>query len=481
MNLSKKQEYLIIAGLLVLIFPFFALLLYVHPQGDDFFFAFKMQSQSLFNFVKEMYLTWSGRYFSMLLGAMDPYTTGSISGLRLSLIVFQVFFITSIFLLLKSILPHKFPFKKTVIISLSFYLLYINSIISPFELLFWYPAASAYQLGLSVITTLISLILFNKKRSLNNYLLIVFGSILIFIGIGLVELTIIPILIITFLNMLFDSYYKKKIRISFYLFVLAISFSLVMILAPGNYMRHDVIGSNIDIGMSLWLALKITFFTLIYSIKNPITIVASILVLPILESIIKNNPFFFNPKIKPYHIVVASLSIIVLLYFPTTIILKHLPPSRVINFVSYFLLGLWFFTIVFTINYYKNKLSFSISKSVRILLVITLIIFTFSGVFAPNKKEIANNNYKSVFFSGNILKAYYFLVFEAGSFDTQMTNRKTILVKTASKGEKSVEIEPIYYKTSLINFLSINETDYQFNWEAKSYNIDSIYIKAKTK
>ena len=97
--MSKKQEYLILAVLLVLIFPFFALLLYVHPQGDDFFFAAKVNELGVMGFVKEMYFTWSGRYASMFIGAFDPLRFESIILFRLCLLLLNLFFILSIYFL----------------------------------------------------------------------------------------------------------------------------------------------------------------------------------------------------------------------------------------------------------------------------------------------------------------------------------------------------------------------------------------------
>ena len=78
MKLSKWQEYGVLALLLLMISPFVILFFYSHPQSDDYFFAIKVNELGVFDFVKELYLTWSGRYFAMFLGALNPWVFGSL-------------------------------------------------------------------------------------------------------------------------------------------------------------------------------------------------------------------------------------------------------------------------------------------------------------------------------------------------------------------------------------------------------------------
>jgi len=483
MNLSKKQEYLIIAGLLVLIFPFFALLAYVHPQGDDFFFAYKMQSQGVFDFVKEMYFTWSGRYSSMFLGAIDPFAYNSIFGLRFSLVLLQLFTIFSIFLLVKSITTKKTSLTKLLIATLSFYIVFINSTISLFEFVFWYPVASAYQLAVALITIFLSLVLFENQNRLSVNIFLFLTAVVIFITIGLIELSIIPLGIISVLNIWANIKLKKNFYPSIVIVVIIIGFSLLMILAPGNYIRHDMIGNTINIKLSITLSIQMAIYTIGYLFQNPVFVLSSILFISFTFLKIKNNQSFSItiPRIKPWLIFLSSFVIIIFIFLPSVLILKHLPPSRVINFVSYFIMIIWVFDIVLIVNYYKNTFSFSIQKGVVSILVATTVIFSFSGVIIIDKNEFAHGNYKSIYFNGNIVKAYYILLFEAGKHDNHMNKRDAIIRNARKNGKAGVQIYPFKHNTSLINFINLNETNYSFNWEAKYYNLDSIYIEPRKK
>ena len=479
--MTKKQEYLIIAGLLVLIFPFFALLFYVHPQGDDFFFAYKMQSQGVLDFVKEMYFTWSGRYFSMFLGALDPFAYNSIFGLRFSLALLQTFTVFSIFLLIKSITVKKISYKKLFIATLSFYIVFINSIISVFEFVFWYPAASAYQFGVALITVFISLIIFEKQNRLSINTFLFLTALVIFITIGLIELSIIPLGIISILNIWADIKLKRNFYPSIVIFVMLLGFSLLMILAPGNYIRHDIIGNTINIKLTILLSIKMAIYTIGYLFQNPVFVLSSILFISFAFLKIKSNQLFsiVIPKIKPRLIFLSSFVIVLSIFLPSTLILKHLPPSRVINFVSYFIIIIWVFDIILIVNYYKDTVSFSIQKGMISIIAATIFVFSFSGVNIVDKNEFAHGNYKSIYFNGNVVKAYYVLLFEAKKYDIHMKNRDTIIRNAQRTGKTGVQIIPFKHNTSLINFINLNETNYSFNWEAKYYSLDSIYIEAR--
>jgi len=483
MNLSKKQEYLIIAGLLVLIFPFFALLLYVHPQGDDFFFAYKMQSQGILDFVKEMYFTWSGRYFSMFLGAVDPWVYESLWGLRFSLVIIQFITISSIYLLVSSFFKPNYSFLKKGIMSLIFYALYINSTLSVFELTFWYPAASSYQLSLAFITMFIAIQFYFHQKRLSKPLYILFSIIMLFITIGLFELAIAPLMIVLMLSLLVDINNTTQLKIKLGFIVVAVVFTLVMILAPGNYVRHSTIGSGIDIVHATALALKTDILVLGFLFKSPTLILISILFISFSYYFIKekiHHIAFRIPIIKPWVIILASILIISSITFPATLILQHLPPARVLNMVLYFILILWLFDIILIVNYYSTRFSFSISKNMILIITVAALFSIFSGVGVLDKHAFAHGNYKTVYFNGNIIKAYYVLFFEAKDFDKVMNKRLELYKVAKENGGKAIKVDSIKHYTSLNNFMNLNESVFEGRYfltgEADYFGIDSIAV-----
>jgi len=481
--MTKKQEYLILAGLLVLIFPFFALLLYVHPQGDDFFFAYKMQSQGIFDFVKEMYFTWSGRYFSMFLGAVDPWVYESLWGLRFSLIIYQLITIYSIYLLFSSFFKPGYSLLKIGIMSLVFYALFINSTLSVFELIFWYPAASSYQLSLAFITMFIAIQFYYHQKRLSKSLYILLSIIMLFITIGLLELAIAPLMIVLILSLLADIKNKSHLKVKLGIIIAAVVFALVMILAPGNYLRHSTIGSEVDMFHALVLALKTVVLALGFLFKSPTFILVSILVISFSYFFIKkklHHMAFRIPIIKPWIIVLASLLIIISITFPATVILQHLPPARVLNMVLYFIMILWFFSIILIVNYYSTRFSFSVSKNIILILTVAALFSIYSGIGVLDKNAFAHGNYKTVYFNGNIIKAYYVLFFEAKDFDSVMNKRLELYKVTRKNGGKAIKVDGIKHYTSLNSFINLNESDFEGRFflssEADYFGFDSITV-----
>lgn len=416
----------------------------------------------------------------MFLGALDPFRYNSIWGLRFALVSIQFITILSIYYLVKAIFIKSYSLRRVTIISLFIFVVFINSIISVFEFSYWYPSATAYQFSLALSTFFLGNIILEKSNriSLPKYLL--FNSMIATLSIGLIELSIVPLIIMLILSSIYDIKAKKSIKPTIFLLFIVACFGLLMVLAPGNYQRHNSLGASIHLLSAVFLTIKTTIYTLSYLIQNPSFTISIVLIFSL---IVNSNSKLFSvniPTIKPLILVISSVIIISSIFFPSVLILNHLPPSRVINFGSYFSMIVLLFNILIIAKQVKQKGNFKISRKWIGLFAALIIVFSFSGIHAVNKNEFAHGNYKSIFFQGNILKAYYVFLFEARDFDTEMSLREDLIRRHKKNGAKSVAIKPIIFHTSLHNFLNINENNYEFNWEAKYYNLDSIYIESKT-
>lgn len=481
--MTKKQEYLLIIGLLILIFPFFALILFVHPQGDDFFFAAKVNELGVLPFVKDMYLHWSGRYASMFIGAFDPLRFESIYIFRLSLLFFQLSFILSIFTIIKSISKQTTSVRKVIIFSLSFYIIFINGIPDVLEFLYWFPSVTAYQLGLSLHLIFIANYFFNRTNRLSNSKYFIYNSILAIIIIGLIELSVIP-LAITSLLFIIASYYnhKRNIKIELIIGIMILIFSLITILAPGNYMRmSDLSLTNRLLGGAI-LAIKSSIFSIGYLFQNTSFILSSILFISLIKHLINEKVFAFEiPKFQIKYILLLSIIIIPLILFPATAALSYIPPGRVFNFIQFYIIIIWLIGIILFVNYYKEKYVFKIPYIYNIIISIFVVLFLFSGVFVVDKYKFSKGEKGAIFLNGNILNAYYVLINEASGFDNAMTNKKAFFVKTKSQNKKVVHIKPLDPHPKLLLLVDWNDKQYQNKWvtiwESKYYNIDSIFIE----
>ncbi len=486
MNLSKKQEYLIIAGLLVLIFPFFALLAYVHPQGDDFFFAAKVNELGVWGFVKDMYFHWSGRYASMFIGAFDPLRFESLTLFRISLLLFQLLFITSIFTLFRSIIKTEISNSKILIFSLAFYAIFINGLPDVLEFLYWFPSVTAYQLGISLYLIFLANFFFHKTGNLSNIVFFIFNSLLAIIIIGLIELFVIP-MIITSLIFLFYSLKKKK-NFKYELSILGIIVfaSLITVLAPGNFERMSELPVNERLILGTTLSIKGTFFTVGYFFQSGTFILSSILFLSLANLLIHKKLVKFNiPRFHPAILILASIFTLVLLFFPASTALRYLPPGRVFNLVGFFLFFVWLITLLVFVNYFQKIISFLLPAIYIKILFAFLILSLFSGVFIIDKYKFAQGENDSIFINGNILNAYYGLFYEAKGFDQEMRNKRKTLEIAQKKNKKTIHLQPLSPHPKTLLLVDWNEEKYHnkwlVSWEAKYYNLDSIYIEHRKK
>jgi hypothetical protein len=482
MNLSKKQEYLIIASLLVLLFPFFALLFYVHPQGDDFFFAAKVNELGVWAFVKDMYFHWSGRYASMFLGAFDPVIYKSLPLLRVELGAFFILNIFSVFLLFKSILKPAVSNRKILLFTLAFYTVLLNAIPDVFEFLYWFPSVTAYQFGLSLLLIFIANIFFQKKKCISKTQYLIFNSLIIFVIVGLLELFIVPIGLALLISIYEEFKNQKSIKTNIGLAFIAFTFSVIMIIGPGNYERV-IVENPTGIIVGFYLAIKSLIYLLGYLFQNPTFVLGNILFMGFGYKLISKDSYinFTIPRMHPIWSLLFTISVTYLIFLPSTLALTCLPAGRIFDLAAFIFSLLWLFTLISFQTYYKEKFSFQISNFYKSIIALAMLMFVFSGIFITNPYEFAQKKKGSVLIYGNILNAYNTLLFEAKPFDKDMIERYENFRSAEESNKKTLLVKPLEHHPEMLIFVDI--TDIQspgtwiFNWEAKYYGMDSICIK----
>ncbi len=484
MKLSKRQEYLIIAGLLVLIFPFFALLLYVHPQGDDYFFAAKVNEMGVWPFVKHMYFHWSGRYASMFLGAFDPVIYKSLPLLRIELGAFFILNIFSIFLLFKSTTHPSVSNSKILLFTLVFYTVLLNAIPDVFEFLYWYPSVTAYQFGLSLLLLFIANIFFEKRKRISKTKYFVFNSLIIIVLVGLLELFIIPVGLALLISIYDDFRKHKSLKINLGLLIISVIFSMIMLIGPGNYERV-VVENPSGVLIGFYLATKSLIFLLGYLFQNPVFVLGNILFLGLGHQLISKNKLidFSILKIHPIWSFIFTIGVTYLIFLPSTLALTCLPAGRIFDLAAFVFTLLWLFTLIDFQNHYKDKYSFQISVFYQNLIALFMLMLVFSGIYITNPYEFAQKKKGSVLIYGNILNAYNTLVFEAKAFDKDMIARYKNFREAEKNNRKTLIVKPLKHHPEMLIFVDIADIQspgtWIFNWEAKYYGMDSICIEKK--
>ena len=115
-----------------------------------------------------------------------------------------------------------------------------------------------------------------------------------------------------------------------------------------------------------------------------------------------------------------------------------------------------------------------------LIITVATLLSIFSGVGVIDKHAFAHGNYKTVYFNGNIIKAYYVLFFEARDFDTVMTKRLELYRAAKENGGKAIKVPKIKHHTSVYNFLNLNDSVFEGRYfltgEEDYFGIDSITV-----
>lgn len=484
MNLSKWQENVLIVGLLILLFPFFGLIRYVFPQGDDFFFAYKVDELGVISFLEYTYFNWSGRYSSMFLGALDPLAFKSIFLLRIELLLFMVFNFFSIFLLIKALLKPSTSSKKILIFSLVFFTIFLNAAPDTFELLYWYPSVTAYLLGLSLLCIFVANMFFVASDRLKPTIYIILNSLIAIISIGLLELFIIPIILSLLLNIYGKYKNQKPIKSEIIILIFGIISSVIVVAAPGNFVRMQV-ESQMNIVIGIYLAIKSMIYILGYIFQNPVFVLGSILFISFPNKLIfKKNIFSF--KIIKLHIFWSTLFLLLmtfLILLPSSLATGKLPPGRVFNSAMFIFYLLWILNLINFKIYFNNKVSFKISPLYQRFIAMAMILFVFSGVFVINPYEFSQKKKDSVLLYGNILNAYKTLFLDAKAFENDMNERYDSFIDAQNNNKKTLVVKPLKHTSEMLLFVIITDISepgtWIFNWEGKYFGMDSICIENK--
>lgn len=474
--MDNIKKYKLVFGLIVLIFPFFALMLYVHPQSDDYFFANKGNLLGSFSLVNDMYFNWSGRYTSMLIGSIDPFRFSPLLLTRISLFSFFAFAIFSIFFFIKSITNSTITRLRITTITLTFTIIFLNTAADIFELLYWYPSVTAYLFGVSLYLLYLSTNTYLFRNIISEKLFISIASFLSIIIIGLNELFFIPMISTAFLFTLFSKGVRRRTHIT--LLMVIIVFICISAFAPGNIVRAKSFDIYFLINGILTAILE-TINIFWEHMKNVVFILTSIvLVIFIQDKKLVQSFLFIKPVlINPILLISISIIFLVSLFLPSTLTLGF-ADWRFINIINFFFIALWALNLINLVWFYNLSISKNISRYSKQTIRLITIIILFTGLSTLLIPKYTPPYIKYAFKQNNIFSAYYTLLYSAKQYDNEMNEREKSYKIDAKLGKKSLTIIPIVNHTKLLMYVDYNKPImiWQFNWEARYYEMDTIRI-----
>lgn len=354
MSIQKKPTPLLLSQFifgvsLLSLIPFFIFLFFTIPCSDDIFYHNFAQTRTTWDFLKEHYMTWTGRYFSNWMMAINPYSLTSKSVYYpLTMLVLFFVFTSSLYFLLKTALrlfdPHNEKIKKTAFcIMIIVTALFLHKMPRTTDSFYWFAGASSHLLPMSLILCAVALYLSNlhalvakpsmvkAKANASTLLSILAVAAISFIVSGSNETLALQWIFVLF----FGLFYKKIIfkRWDWTLFLpllIALIGFAILYFAPGNAIRAKELKGGHDILLLLVKPWGLIVETGVRYISIAL-LVALICAFPTFKRYNQRLPNFLKESPSLMLLGFFGLGLFALTFVPSVWTMGGLPPRRVLN------------------------------------------------------------------------------------------------------------------------------------------------------
>ena len=459
--------------MLLLIAPFFILSFFVFPSADDYSNFNLLSQYGFWGYQKHMYLNWAGRYTANFFDALSPVQ--NISGYRLIPVFQMVILLISLFTFFNAFLRKYLNKYQLILFSLVVFILYLNIFPSPGEGLFWFPASKNYLLANSLTLFFLGIVIRMMKGGQQYRMRCwIMALLLAFFIIGLNELSLLLICGLLLLFILGYYYILRKPSLPLlFLFVFAVCFALIEILAPGNYVRMSLFSDTMNFGQSIINSMLSLAKLLGMHFQNMPFVLLSALVIPFVIRLIQQHSIRYNFLINPVILAIFSLLSLIMFYIPCFLMMGINPPMRINAMFSLIFIIIWFVNILNLCHYiYRKRKMVPVFPDplMKILLLCTLIL-SISDFY----KEPGHNYH----FRSNIPQAYYDLFLKAGPYKIEMNKRLDDIRNAKAANNLDVSIDELKVIPNTIFFVDISSDS--SNWinhnYAKYYGLTSIRLK----
>lgn len=273
MKVKINQKIIIsvlVAALGLFIFPILFATLYGLPAADDFINTIQFINHEgsfwtvIIDNAKLIYMNWQGTYFGNFIAQIPIFYLLGVSGLRLMMFFSAVFLFFSMFFCLKTFADKLgvFQSEKILFVLTVFFLFvfYPLNFCNFDEIFFWYTCVCVYTIPLAVC--FLAVVSYLKYSEGKKMLWLLSGIIFGFLGAGgALNISAFLCTVLLFL-ICYDFIIGKKLHLSAFIGLFALLGSILNVVAPGNFVRHDVINSNYNI----FSAVFYSFYTVTYEI-----------------------------------------------------------------------------------------------------------------------------------------------------------------------------------------------------------------------
>lgn len=375
--------------------PFLIECKYAFPYADDFSNAVDVGTYlntcgngltAAFRMTREIYATWQGTYILFFLYWILAITNCSIVSTRIFYLLIVVLSLAILYLIAKMIASFA-GVRENVLWNRVIYILLILvgiSVTSPSENFYWLTGAFVYTIPFDFCLLALYLDLKYYESYKKRYL--VFATICSVIasgGVLFVVALVNQLLLLTFLV----KWKQKRNLICIIPFIGALLGGLVNVLAPGNYVRSDMISSSKP---SIIVAFIDTLHTIAYRVEcllegSPIICILLCLSIAVWIADIE----FKDKKWHPMVIAIIGMAIICISVFPIAFGYRDSVSIDRATFLINILLTTYLYILTFSVNIWiKSRIVIENSNEFKVVLGLMSIFFVLSSTMTISLKEM---------------------------------------------------------------------------------------------
>ncbi|AHM60063.1 hypothetical protein D770_09030 [Flammeovirgaceae bacterium 311] len=375
------------------LFPFLLLAFYNHPSADDYCYAHRTNDMGFWPVQAFHYYSWTGRYMATALLTLDPVDFQDLTLYRLLPVFLFVSFGASIYLFVSKLLPNVVT-RDRLTLSFLIFFLYVVRLPSITEAFYWMSGSVTYQLASILSLFLFSVIihLHAQQRRSKRFLYTLVAAVLCVVIVGLNETSMMLLCVALFLWLAIRFYLTRKIdKPLLVLLLVTILASVVVIAAPGNFIRMAEKPKRFDVFISIYGPIRYSLTYILHWLPFSVLLLLlffSDLLKRIAQSI---RSYYRLPVISPRHVGLLALAVfffIALGFLPSFVAQGSTPPARTVNmiYLLYIFSGLAVVLAVLISMQMQHIAIPEIPRSYRIVLGVLFLIML---VFWPNKIRTA--------------------------------------------------------------------------------------------
>ncbi len=388
-TIPKPYKIIFLILLSLALVPYIFNSIYSNPVADDFCWAYRAKTHPFWQAWADDYLHWTGRYTSNILVLINPIVYDSFILYKIIPICMICLTIGSAYFFFWSILNEVLSRLEVLITSILFTLLYLHHMPVIAEGIYWYTGSVTYQLGCIFLMNYIGLLIrfckakfvFKRKRIHLCFLVLT-----LILTIGFNEVIALGMLFFS-VFFLFRSLVKKSAfqQLAIFLLCIAVFFSCITLLAPGNSVRGSKFTGNHDLVYSIWMTLKqMGRFFLSWTSSLPLLALSAIFFF-VNKRLIKisslfAHSFYLNPVYSSFILLSVLFISIFPAYWSTGIMGQH----RTMNVAWFLFIPFWFMNLNVWFNYLEKWIKKDYQVNLKIaggvlILIIGLLMFTKNG------------------------------------------------------------------------------------------------------